>query len=318
MRIVLAALTAMLCSLYSTSAFAEGEVFAVLPTEVTGDVVAEAQVARITMTRALQREALTVAADDDVMGAAREHEATCTQSLIACARLVGAKVHATKVVVSSLWATADSTWELQLTIVDLLSGSEPAPMQRFVTAERREIGAIAEREVLTLIGRGGSGWLSIILQGAARGTLVVDGTVVDALPLHTDKRILAGRRAVEVRVDGHTPWQGQVEVVTGAVTALALRADGQAVVLDEGPAPGPDGLVIGGIVAAGVGVAGIALGVFGDVQQAAARERFLTSRSAADNGDISMWRTVAFASSTTGAVLVGIGVAAIAIGVVAE
>lgn len=318
MKIAFAAVTAMLCLLSSPSALAAAEVFAVLPTEATGDAVAEAQVARIKMVSALQRESLTVVADEDVVRAAAAHEATCTQSLIACARLVGPEVKATQIIVSSLWAAGDGTWELQLTTVDLLSGSEPAPMQRSFTAERREVGAIAERDVLSLIGRGATGWLSVTLQGAARGTLVVDGAVVDALPLIADKRILAGRRAVEVRVEGHTPWQGQLEVVTGDVTSLALRANGQAVVLDEGPVAGPDGLVIGGIVTTGLGVAGIGLGVFSDVQQAAARQRFAATRSAADNRDISTWRNVAFAASTAGGILVGVGVAVVAIGALTE
>jgi len=317
MRIALVIAAAMVCS---TASFAEGDVFAVLPTEATGDAGPEAQIATSMMTRALQRESLMLASADDVSRAVAANEAACTQSLIACARLVGAKVKATKVIVSSLWATADGTWELHLTAVDLASGAEPAPMQTFVTAERSEIGAIAEREALAVIGRGASGWLSVTLQGADQGSLLVDGRVIDALPLAADKRILAGRRAVEVRAPGLTPWQGHVDVATGAVATVALHVVGTDIVAVDTAAStgGPDGLVIAGIVGAGVGVAGIALGVFADIQQAAAQERFVKDRRQADNAAIDTWQTVAFASSTAGAVLVGAGIATIVIGMVTE
>ncbi len=301
----------MMCS---TASFAQGDVFAILPTEATGDAAPEAQLANNMMTRALQRESLMLVSADDVTRAMATHEGACTQSLLACARLVGAQVKATRVIVSSLWATANGTWELHLTAVDLASGAEPAPMQTFVTAQRSEVGAIAEREALALIGRGASGWLSVTLQGAANASLLVDGLIVDALPLAADKRALAGRHSVEVRAPELKSWQGNIEVAPGVVTKLALTVVGGDIVVVDDTATadsGPDPMVSGGI-------ASVVVGVIADGQQATAQERFIADGAPADRDARSGWQTVAFASSTAGAVLIGFGVALTILGVVTE
>lgn len=298
----------LMCSL---SARADGDVFAVLPTEGTGDVAREAALASSMMVSAIERESLALSPPAAVEAARLVHAAACAQSNIACARLVGRDVGATKVIVSELWG-ADNSWELRMTLVDIKAGTEPAPLQAFTTTQREEIGRIAEREALTLIGRGASGWLSMTLQGADTGTLIVDGMSVGAFPFPSPVRLREGRHNLEVRTGDASPWQGQIEIASEATTTVGVHLDGNRVVLDSSGGPSP--LVVAGIVGAGVGVVGLVVGAVGLGLESSALEAFANKPSSATNSSVSTARTIAGIGLIGGAVLIVAGTAVAVVG----
>lgn len=134
---------------------------------------------------------------------------------------------------------------------------------RFITRNRALLEA-ALAEIRGQIGElaitGGVPGASITVGGAPRGTL----------PLEAPLRVDPGQAHVEVRADGHDPFEAEVEVAPGARAELAviLRAI-STTTLEPTPEPAPiattpdrgaDWMLPTAIALAGAGVAGLAVG----------------------------------------------------------
>ncbi|HEY1100791.1 MAG TPA: hypothetical protein VGF99_17760 [Myxococcota bacterium] len=273
-----------------------------LPTEGTGDVAREAATATSMMVGAIERESLALAPPAQVEAAKSANAAACAQSIIACARLVGGAVGASKVIVSELWGGNGAPWELRLTLVDVKASGEPKPMQSFTTEKREEVGVIAEREALALIGQGEQGWLSVTLQGADTGTLFVDGLSAGAFPFPAPVRMRTGQHSIEVKSGDATPYAGDVVVMKNETTKVGVHVEGNRIVLDG--AAGPSPLFVAGLVTAGVGVAGVVVGGVTLVLRGTAVERYRADPTTANAAAIGTLQTVSGAAFIGGAALV--------------
>ena len=296
-------------SLFAFATHAEGDVFAVLPTEGNGGVASEAEMASRLMTIALQEQSLALAPAEKISAAVEANAVACRQSPLACARLVGAAVGASKVVASELWDQAGAL-ELRLLIVDVRTGLEPA-WQSFQAKDRAALGGVAQQAVLSLvIPAAFTGLVGVTLEPGAE--ILVDGVARDRTPLLSPLKLSVGRHEVEVRYGALAAWRGFVDVTMDKAQELHLCTNATAVVDDCGPVK-PEGLkplFIGGVVGVGVGAVGLVVGAIGLVVKNSALEEYKNTATIEAHDAIGSSQTLAVTGFAVGTVLVVGGVLA--------
>ncbi|MDP2343060.1 MAG: hypothetical protein Q8O67_19040 [Deltaproteobacteria bacterium] len=300
-----------LVSLFSVASHADGDVFAILPTEGNGGVTSEAEMATQLMTIALQEQSLALVPPATVREAAILHEATCGQSPVACARLVGPAVGATKVIASELWDQAGAL-ELRLVVVDVRAGVEPGPWQSFQAKDKAALGVVAQQAVLSLVVPDAfSGSLGISMEPGAE--ILVDGVARDRTPLVSALKLPVGRHEIEVRYGNAAPWRGFVEVAMEKSQELRLCVKAKAVVDDCGPVKGDgmDPLLVGGLAGAGLGAAGLVTGTVSLMMKNQAFNDFEERGRADSSNAIGPLQAVAVAGLGIGTILL-VGGAAVA------
>lgn len=218
-----ARVVALLALLTSTTASAAGSVYAVLPTQGAG-ATAEATLVAQTMRLALQEQSLAQVPAARVESAALANTVACTQSVVACGRLVGQATSATHVILSELWDQA-GTFELRVALLDVRVDAQPT-WTTYRTTASAEIGPLAKKAALGLVAPEAlAGGLSV--QGPRDVEIVVDGVVVDRTPLLKPVRLSAGAHELELRGAGPGPWRQSIRVESGQTVAVtACLKDG--------------------------------------------------------------------------------------------
>ena len=291
---------------FSSSARADGDVFAVLPTQGTGGVTSEAEMAGNLMRIALQEQSLALVPADTVRSAAVVHEAACLQSPVACARLVGAAVGASKVIASELWDQAGAL-ELRLVVVDLRAGSESA-WQSFQAKDKAALGPVAQQAVLSLVvPQAFFGTVGITMLPGAE--ILVDGIARDRTPLVAPLKLAVGRHELEVRYGTAAPWRGYVEVAMEKTHAVRLCVKAEAVVDDCGDEKGPrsNALFLGSAVGAGVGVASVVSGGVLALLAASSLSAYGNSADVEDKNNATTFQTISVVTFGVGGILVAAG-----------
>jgi hypothetical protein len=209
--------------LASTTASAAGSVYAVLPTQGAG-ATAEATLVAQTMRLALQEQSLAQVPAARVESAAVANTVACTQSVVACGRLVGQATSATHVILSELWDQA-GTFELRVALLDVRVDTAPT-WATYRTTASAEIGPLAKKAALGLVAPEAlAGGLSV--QGPRDVEIVVDGVVVDRTPLLKPVRLPAGAHELELRGASMGPWRQSIRVESGqTVAVVACLKDG--------------------------------------------------------------------------------------------
>ena len=213
----------LLALLASTTASAAGSVYAVLPTQGAG-ATAEATLVAQTMRLALQEQSLAQVPAARVESAAVANTVACTQSVVACGRLVGQATSATHVILSELWDQA-GTFELRVALLDVRVDTAPT-WATYRTTASAEIGPLAKKAALGLVAPEAlAGGLSV--QGPRDVEIVVDGVVVDRTPLLKPVRLPAGAHELELRGASMGPWRQSIRVESGqTVAVVACLKDG--------------------------------------------------------------------------------------------
>ena len=213
----------LLALLASTTASAAGSVYAVLPTQGAG-ATAEATLVAQTMRLALQEQSLAQVPAARVESAAVANTVACTQSVVACGRLVGQATSATHVILSELWDQA-GTFELRVALLDVRVDTAPT-WATYRTTASAEIGPLAKKAALGLVSPESlAGGLSV--QGPRDVEIVVDGVVVDRTPLLKPVRLSAGAHELELRGASVGPWRQSIRVESGqTVAVVACLKDG--------------------------------------------------------------------------------------------
>lgn len=214
---------ALLALLASTTASAAGSVYAVLPTQGAG-ATAEATLVAQTMRLALQEQSLAQVPSARVESAAVANTVACTQSVVACGRLVGQATSATHAILSELWDQA-GTFELRVALLDVRVDAQPT-WTTYRTTASAEIGPLAKKAALGLVAPEAlAGGLSV--QGPRDVEIVVDGVVVDRTPLLKPVRLSAGAHELELRGASMGPWRQSIRVESGqTVEVKACLKDG--------------------------------------------------------------------------------------------
>lgn len=307
-HLVVTVVVTLLCS----ASRADGELFAVLPTESNGGVNSEAEMTGRLMAMALQEQALAVVPAETVRAAVTAHGLACSQSVEACARLVGASVRASKAIVSKLWGQA-GTLELRLQVVDVRTGGKPGPWQSFEAKDRASLGLVAEQGLLSMVVPAGlSGTLSVILAPGAE--ILVDGIVRDRTPLLTPLKLSVGRHEVEVRYGTLSPWRSFMDINLHGLDVLRLCTTATAVVEDcgVGKEEGLKPLLVGGLIGVGVGILGLTVGSAFLVAGQVAKDDFRNSEKTIDAGyHTQLYEQISAAAFSVGAVTVLAGAAAV-------
>jgi len=213
----------LLALLASTTASAAGSVYAVLPTQGAG-ATAEAALVAQTMRLALQEQSLAQVPAARVESAAVANTVACTQSVVACGRLVGQATSATHAILSELWDQA-GTFELRVALLDVRVDAQPT-WTTYRTTASAEIGPLAKKAALGLVAPEAlAGGLSV--QGPRDVEIVVDGVVVDRTPLLKPVRLSAGAHELELRGADVGPWRQSIRVESGQTVAVtACLKDG--------------------------------------------------------------------------------------------
>ena len=208
-------MSTMRCALWtlvlltSTSALAAGSVYAVMPTQGVG-ATAEAVVVGQTMRLALQEQSLALVPAPAVEAAVAVQTAACSQSVMACGRLVGAQTGATHAVVSELWDQAGML-ELKVAIVDVRVDVAPE-WSTWRTANAAELGPLSKRAVLNLVvPEALAGRLSVQELGAG-ADIIVDGVARDRTPLLSPIKLSEGRHEVEFRLGTARPLRTSASI----------------------------------------------------------------------------------------------------------
>lgn len=311
-----------LCVMWSTSSLAAGNVYAVLPTQGAG-ATTEAALAGQTMRLALQEQSLALVPQSQVEAAALANTVACSQSIVACGRLVGQATGATHVVLSELWDQAN-TLELKVALLDVRV--ERTPEWTVVrTTQSAEIGPLSKKSVLALVSPSAlSGSLSVA--GLAGLSIVVDGVALDKTPLVTPLRLTAGPHEVELRSATVSSSTTTVQIASGATTELLACEAGGAVSVDPAVCASsstssafPMVGAVGG-VGLGLGVVGGLVAVTTGLAAQGAYDTFVLSggTDAVAREDHRTWRTTAAAAGLVGATLAVAGAAAIVVELVVE
>jgi hypothetical protein len=159
-----------------------------------------------------------------VESAAVANTVACTQSVVACGRLVGQATSATHVILSELWDQA-GTFELRVALLDVRVDTAPT-WATYRTTASAEIGPLAKKAALGLVAPEAlAGGLSV--QGPRDVEIVVDGVVVDRTPLLKPVRLPAGAHELELRGASMGPWRQSIRVESGqTVAVVACLKDG--------------------------------------------------------------------------------------------
>jgi hypothetical protein len=213
----------LLALLASTTASAAGSVYAVLPTQGAG-ATAEATLVAQTMRLALQEQSLAQVPAARVESAAVANTVACTQSVVACGRLVGQATSATHVILSELWDQA-GTFELRVALLDVRVDTAPT-WATYRTTASAEIGPLAKKAALGLVSPESlAGGLSV--QGPRDVEIVVDGVVVDRTPLMKPVRLSSGAHELELRSASAGSFRQSVRIESGhTVAVVACVVDG--------------------------------------------------------------------------------------------
>jgi len=260
----------LLALLASTTASAAGSVYAVLPTQGAG-ATAEATLVAQTMRLALQEQSLAQVPAARVESATVANTVACTQSVVACGRLVGQATSATHVILSELWDQA-GTFELRVALLDVRVEAPPT-WATYRTTASAEIGPLSKKAVLGLVSPESlAGGLSV--QGPRDVEIVVDGVVVDRTPLMKPVRLSSGAHELELRSasagsfrqsirveSGHTVEVAAC-VVDGALTAAAGACPQGPSTTTSPPNPLPVLGIAGGAVLGVATITGVVAGYF--------------------------------------------------------
>lgn len=205
----------LLALLASTTASAAGSVYAVLPTQGAG-ATAEAALVAQTMRLALQEQSLAQVPAARVESAAVANTVACTQSVVACGRLVGQATSATHAILSELWDQA-GTFELRVALLDVRVEAQPT-WTTYRTTVSAEIGPLAKKAALGLVSPESlAGGLSV--RGPAELEIVVDGVVVDRTPLLKPVRLSPGAHELELR-GAVGAWRHSIQIESGQTVAV--------------------------------------------------------------------------------------------------
>ncbi len=295
------------------------DVLAVLPTSGTGDVSAQAALVSTVMLGALQDASLAVASSEEVQRAFLDAGAAACSKPVACARVVGPMVHATKVVVAELWALAPG-YQLRVAVVDVRSPLGPAAEDwlSFSAADKAALTQVAEQAVLAALKLERTGSLAIAMSEKGAEVLV-DGIAMGPTPLLTPLKLKAGRHEVEVRYAQRVPWRGYVDVENAELRELHLCPAADAVVeCAPETAATPSPLFIGGLVGAGLGVAGVVTGLVGLFAKNSAFEDYRNRGESGSRNSIGIFQTIAVVGLGGGGVLLFSGGAAAAASIIIE
>jgi hypothetical protein len=315
MKLSVVTLLASVVAALAAPARADGDVFAVLPTQGTGGVTAEAELAGSMMRIALQEQSLALVPATTVADAVVANDAACVQSAIACARLVGHDTHASRVVASELWDQG-GTLELRLVVVDLRTGLEPGPWQSFTARDKASLGAVAQQAVLSLVVPGAFfGKLTVVAEPGAE--VLVDGVARERTPMLAPLQLSVGRHELEVRYGKLAPWRGFVDVAMDKPTTKTLCEKSSS--LSEECAPsasaspsasssawrGP--LLVTGATTAAVGVVGVGVGAVCAGLAGAGLATYASTPDAAQRDAVLGLQGVSVASFIAGGVLLAAG-----------
>ena len=309
----------VLSLLWSTSSLAAGNVYAVLPTQGVGATTEAALVAQ-TMRLALQEQSLALVPTSQVDGAVLAQTVACSQSVVACGRLVGQTTGATHVLLSELWDQA-GTLELRAALLDVRVESAPTwTVQR--TTSSSELGRLAKETALSLVSPGAlSGFLSVT--GPAGLEVVVDGVVGAVTPLVSPVKLASGPHEVELRLSGSTSATETVQIASSSTTTLSACVRDGAVVTSGCDTPSSSSFpVLGAVggVAIGAGVLSGVVSVVAAVSASSTYETYKDSRgtdlAAADAHRLA--RTTALLTGVAGGALVVAGAAALVVELVTE
>jgi len=217
----------MMASMFAaTSALSAGNVYAVLPTQGVG-VTAEADLAARTMRLSLQEQSLALVPQTTVESATQLNQAACSQSIVACGRLVGEAVGATHVVVSELWDQA-GTLELKVALVDVRVETSPV-WSVSQTTSSQTLGALAKTAVLQAVApQALSGALRVQLSAGAE--LFVGGVLKERTPMVAPLALSAGSHEVEVRLAKAKPFRQTINVAADETVTLSLCVKDDAIV----------------------------------------------------------------------------------------
>lgn len=304
-------LLSTLALLLATTASAAGNLYAVLPTQGVG-AAAEAELATRTMTLALQDQSLAMVPTGPMQDALAAQTAACSQSVVACGRLVGTATGATHVIISELWDQA-GTLELKVAMLDVRSESPP-PWTSWRTENAADLGNLAKRAVLSAVVPDAlSGTLSFN-QLAAGADIMVDGVARDRTPLISPMKLLEGRHAIEVRVAGKTPWRQTVDIHAGQNQALPVCVRGDAVTSSCSEDARFPILAVAGAATLGVATVSAVVAVVSLFQANAAYDDFASTQQGGNT--VRSWQTAAAATGITSGVLALAGAGALVVGFV--
>jgi hypothetical protein len=311
--------------LCASAARADGDKFAVLPTQGTGGVTTEAEMVQKVMFLTLQERSLNLSLPDAVSNATVVHGSACSDTQVACARLVGPDVGASKVVASELWSQMGA-FQLRLVVVDVRSGGDPGAWQSFNAKDQAALAQVAEDAVLAALHLESFGSVGIKMEPGAE--ILVDGIARQNTPLLRPLELSVGRHELEVRYGNRAPWREFVEVQKDEAREIALCTRDDAVVECVAGAsapttpPGPPLLAVAGGIGAGVGAVGLVVGaVFGGMAAASYGEFVSTNGgdlTAGQRDAVRGNRDVAVASALVGGALVVAGGAVAATSMVLE
>ncbi len=289
-------------------------VYALMPTQSSAGASTDAAFVSHMMRVTLQENGAPLVHPEPVAAAIAAHQASCAQSPVTCARLVGQETGATRLVGSELVVLAGAL-ELRVFVVDL--GVEAVRWRSYSATDHASLGEQAQRAVLEIVRPdANTGQLSVSMAPGAE--IVVDGVFVERTPMLSPVSVSVGRHEVEVRTGRLVPWRAVVDVALGKLHTLTLCVRGDTVVQtcsDARPtSPGtasattqqrpPRPLFVAGSVLAGIGLVGVVVGavaavIAGDVADAyAAGEVSGALRDAAVAGQTTS--IAAFAVGATG------------------
>ncbi len=309
----------LLLSTAALDARAEGDVFAVIPTESFGDVALRAKHISEMMHLALAERSLKVAPQ---MSAAEvltgDHAMVCASSHRACAESIGTATGASKVIWSALFdvsAGGPTAYSLSLELFDLRSKTSTPSSKR--SGDIGELVTWAQQQVLGYAGIETVGGLTI-LDMPVGTEILTDGIAKTRTPMVSAIKLPPGRHEVELRYADASPWRGFVEIKANETVSLRRCVEGNAVVecTNAAPTPSPDPLFIGGVASLGAGVVGLAVGgVFSAVSGAAAQDYSQTGPADLTQAQVDgalLSRNIALASVVVGAgaTIAGAGVVA--------
>jgi hypothetical protein len=310
----------LLSLVWSLSSQAAGNVYAVLPTQGVGATTEAALVAQ-TMRLALQEQSLALVPASQVDNAVLAQTVACSQSVVACGRLVGQATGATHVLLSELWDQA-GTLELKVALLDVRVESPPAwTVARTTTSS--ELGRLAKETALSLVSPSAlSGFLSVT--GTAGIEVVVDGVVGAVTPLVSPVRLPSGPHEVELRSAGAVSGRETVQIASSSTTTLQACVRDGAVTTSGCEAAGDSGGfgVPGYVGVASLGL-GAAAGVVSAVSLAVASSSYETYKDSvgADGAALETHRgarTTALVSGVVGGALLVAGAAALVVELVVE
>lgn len=248
--------------LLSSAAFAQGEVYAVVPLDALG-----VEPALLNRLDAVVRERVQAvgAREADPALVTRVASARPCAGDARCLTALGRELGASRVVAGSVGVAGD-TLNVVLKIVDVASGVESVSEQGQAPLDQAEAqvhalafklldpaGYNASGAILVDVGVTGA---AVIVDGVERGTTPLIGPIGGLPP---------GRRAVEVRAPGLQPWRKHVEAPVDGVARIRLAQEGNALVERALPAgggnPGGGGkMAVSPLVWAGAGAAVVGVG----------------------------------------------------------